>query len=391
MKQRGNSALHFLDRYVGIPAIALLGCARAKRSLPSSIERVGLLKLAAIGDTVLMGAIVADLRSALPHASIVLFVGRSNLEIAGMLEGVDQIIQVSTDRPWAGLKTIRSAAVDVLLDFGQWSRLEALFCLQSRAHFTVGFRTPGQHRHWGYDWVVGHSSQVHELENFRLLGRALGTKANNVPVLTVSGQSHRSRQPYAAFHLWPGGRRRKLKEWPMDRWLRLVEEFARLGLDVELTGASADRSRNDTLIASLPSSVRGFVKNAAGLSLRNSAAILSGATLVVSVDTGLMHMAAALGVPLVALHGPTSSRRWGPVSSKAVVVESQLEGSGFISLGWESPEAPPACMESITYEAVRDVCLRLLGKQSGPPRGRSEELTSTPTAEDETHETVGNG
>src|ERR1700730_2538121 len=125
MKQRGNSALHFLDRYAGIPAVALLGCARAKRSLPSSIERVGLLKLAAIGDTVLMSAIIADLRSALPRASIVLFVGRSNLEIARMLEGVDQIIQVSTDRPLAGLKTIRSAAVDGLLDFRQWSPLGA--------------------------------------------------------------------------------------------------------------------------------------------------------------------------------------------------------------------------------------------------------------------------
>ena len=46
-------------------------------------------------------------------------------------------------------------------------------------------------------------------------------------------------------------------------------------------------------------------------------------------------MAAATGVPLVALHGPSSPHRWGPVSKNAIVVEPPLRGCGFLNLGFE--------------------------------------------------------
>ena len=82
IKLRGNSMLHHLDRYGGIPAIVVLGHMRRKRAAPSTIQTIGLLKLGAIGDTVLMSAVIADLRHAFPNASITFFSGESNFEIA---------------------------------------------------------------------------------------------------------------------------------------------------------------------------------------------------------------------------------------------------------------------------------------------------------------------
>jgi ADP-heptose:LPS heptosyltransferase len=281
-----------------------------------------------------------------------------------MLEDVNRVVKLPILNPVAAMRVIRSIDVDVMVDFGQWSRMDALLSFLSKSRFTIGFRTSGQRRHYGYDLAVDHSSNVHELDNFRSLVHPLGAHAQNIPFLRVPEKAPALAREYLAFHLWPGGRRRQLKEWPTNGWLRLVEEFASPEMGVVLTGSRSDRRRNDDFIASVVPRARAFVLNAAGSSLQRTAAILAGASLVVSVDTGLMHIAAALGVPLVALHGPSSPKRWGPIGQTAIVVESPTAGCGYISLGWESMPNPPACMEGIRFEMVRDACLATLEKGS---------------------------
>ena len=364
IKERGSALLHYLDRAIGIPAVMVLGSTRRKRVLPCTIQTIGLLKTGAIGDTVLLSAIIADLRSAFPRAAITLFASEGNFEMAGMLEGLDRVIKMPMLNLMAGISAARVPAVDVMLDFGQWSRAEALITLFSRASFTLGFRTPHQYRHYAYDQTVEHSSDVHELENYRRMVRELGVTTQNAPFLHVSEESPLNARDYAVFHLWPGGRLKKLKQWPSDRWLRLIGEFAGQEMEVVLTGAPSDNSATSALVSGIPSRLRHLVRNAAGLNLKQTAAILAQARLVVSVDTGVMHMAAALGVPLVTLHGPTSSTRWGPVSEKAIAIDSPLAGCGYVSLGWEYRFRRPACMECISYESVRDACAAMLGEWS---------------------------
>jgi ADP-heptose:LPS heptosyltransferase len=363
IRKRGSAVLHFLDRYAGIPAVAILGHARRKRALPSKIRTFGLLRTAAIGDTVLISAAIADLHAAFPDASVIVFAGPTNFEMARMLDGVDEVVEIPTLNIAAALRRVRSIAVDVMVDFGQWPRLDALLAQLSRASFTIGFQTRGQHRHYGYDATVEHSSHVHEIENYRRLMRALGVKTGNPPRLRPPSPDASSAANYAVFHLWPGGRRKKLKQWPDERWVALVEEIASREMQVVLSGALADRAGNDAILERVRPSAGRFVCNAAGSSLQETVAMLAHSRLVVSVDTGVMHMAAALGVPLVALHGPTSSRRWGPISERAIAVDSPLDGCGYLHLGWEQSPRPLTCMECIPYEAVRDACRCIIEKQ----------------------------
>lgn len=366
IRERGNPSLHFLDRYVGIPAIAALGCIRRQRPLPPRIESIGLLKAGAIGDTVLMGGVIADLRQSFPFAKLIFFAGRSNFEIAGMIDGVDRVVEVAVKYPFTAIKTIRSIPLDVMIDFGQWSRLEALLAICSGAGCTIGFSTPGQYRQMGFDVTIGHSGQIHEQENYRRLVQVLGVETTHLPTLRVPEARAPSARDYAVMHLWPGGIRSELKEWPSANWLRLAREFVQWGLDVVLTGGASDRGRNEELIDRLPSGVRQHLSNAAGVSVSETCSILANSRLVVSVNTGVMHLAAALGVPLIALSGPTSSRRWGPVSADATTIDSPLPGSGYLNLGWEYPSRPPKCMEAITYEMVRNACQVAMEKQALP-------------------------
>lgn len=386
MQIRGNSALHRIDRYVGIPLVATLGVLRRKHKFPSSVRSIGLLKAGAIGDTVLLTGPIADLQAAFPGAKLILFAGESNFEMARLLDGIAQVIKVPSSNPLRGIAAIRSLPVDLLLDFGQWSRLEALYAAFSRSLYTLGFHTTKQHRHYAYDRTVEHSAHQHELENYRDIVRAAGVPAHNAPFLKPPADllPGSIAPPYVVCHLWAGGKRPELKQWPAQEWTRLITEISSWDFRVVLTGGPEDRALNDEIIARLSPSSRGLTSNAAGASLQRSIQILANCSLTVSVNTGVMHIAAALGVPVVGLQGPTSSKRWGPVGMNAVAIDSTLAACGYLHLGWEYPSDPPRCMETISYEAVRDACKRLCENGSGTLAGRTpgkmlSEANSRPT------------
>jgi len=369
IRGRGNGSLRLLDRYIGIPLVFALGVLRRKRRIPSNPRNVGLLNTAAIGDTVLMSAVVADLRERYCESAITLLVGPSNYQAACLIDGADSVKRLPVLNPLASLREIRKHPFDLLLDFGPWSRLNALLTLCSRSSFTVGFRTGGEHRHFGYDIAVTHGDDVHELENHRRLVKALGVQTSHGPSLRYIqlhiGDGTSARQRFAVVHMWPGGSGSELKEWPRERWLQVVKHLTATGYRIHLTGSREQFALNQSFIANMDARLREFAENSAGLSLAETTYILARAQLVISVNTGVMHMAAAVGVPLVALHGPTNARRWGPVSDRAVSVESPLKGCGYLNLGFEFPRrCPPKCMEAITVEQVLAACQLAIERHS---------------------------
>ncbi len=360
---RGNRLLRLVDRYAGIPLVALGGL-RKKRHLPSGIDRIGVLSTAAIGDTILSGAIVSDLRSAFPGSSITYFAGDTNYSTALLLPATDSVIRLPVYHPFKACRLVRSRSLDLLIDFGPWARLNALISRLSGARFTVGFRTPGQYRHYAYDLAIEHSSAVHELENLRRIVTRLGIEATHLPIIdsrrVPASPAIAPPEPYLLFHLWPGGTCSREKEWPADRWIRLITHFTARGYAVALSGAPSQHRTNHKVIEALHPRYRSLIRNAAGLSLAETAALAANARIVVSVDTGIMHLTAALGISVIGLHGPTSSKRWGPVGRNAVAIDSPDPRAGYLYLGFERSADPPPCMEAISYDKVLDECLKRL-------------------------------
>jgi ADP-heptose:LPS heptosyltransferase len=352
--ERGNRNLRLLDRYVGIPVVLLGGLLRRRRTAVADPRRIGILNSTTIGDTVLLSAVARDVAAAFPQADVVLFAGPSNEPIARLIEGITvQPIRVTDPR--GAIRAVRSAELDIVLDFDQWPRIEAVYCLFSGARFRAGFRSAGQHRHFAYDAAVDHSAERHELDNYRALVRVIGVDSQSPPSFAPPGlvdPADLPEPPYVVFHLWPTGFRSELKEWPDERWRMLTNELRGRGYRVVLTGSPEDRPATERFIASC-SGVRGDVINAAGTyDLDKVLDLLCGSSCVVSVNTGVMHLAAAAGVPTVALNGPTSERRWGPIGPRAVSVNSEYEGCGFLHYGWEYAGHREDCMQGISVERV---------------------------------------
>lgn len=364
---RGSRVLRSLDRIAGIPVIWCLGKLRTKHGLlPGDITRIGILETAAIGDTTLSSAALYDLRDSYPGAHMVFFAGSSNVAIAKLLGVADQVIELPVANPLRACQMLRQFRFDLLLDFGPWPRINALLSHFARAKFKVGFKTPGQYRHYIYDRWVDHSDEQHELENFRGLVREIGVKTTRTPGFPHTvGHSDTlghliPEGPYVVFHLWPGGYRSKLKEWPVQKWLELGRKISSMGLRIILTGASADRDKNAAVIARMAAEgAAGSWADCAGCTLDQTIGILRRSRLVVCVDTGVMHLAAAVGSPVIGLHGPTSPRRWGAVGEHAVAVSAPGPGCGYLSLGLEYP-AHCDCMLRITVGQVFHQCLVLL-------------------------------
>jgi len=352
---RESALPRLVDQAAGTPLLALWGAGRRRRPLPDAPRHFGLLVFETIGDTLLAGTLVASLRAAVPGAEIVVFASRGNRGVLELMEGITTVVEVPITRPLRALAAVRSVPVDVMIDIGQWPRWYALLAAASRSRHTIGFATRGQSRHYAFDSVVAHDAGVHELENFQ---RLLAPLPGVVPLpaeraLRPVGEVPARldlHAPWLVVHPWASGFRHPSREWPLARWSELVERAGHWGLQVLVSGSPADRAQAAALVAACPAGAR--VRSIAGeVSLAELAAVLRGAAAVVSVNTGVMHLASLLDAPLVALHGPTRRRRWGPVGRRSIAL-APASGGEFLNLGFEYPAGPVTCMEQIAVEDV---------------------------------------
>lgn len=348
-----------IDRLVGTPLLWLWGALRRRRALPPAPRRFGVMMFETIGDTLLAGTVPASLRAAFGDCELVVFASRGNQGVLPLFEGIARVVEVPLTRPLWALAAIRSEPVDVMIDIGQWPRWYALLCAASRSSFTIGFETPGQARHFAYDAAVPHGRDVHEVVNFqRLLAPIPGVPALHpaAALRAVAAVAPRdaSGRPCLVVHPWASGFRYASREWPQENWVDFISRAAREGYAILVSGGPVDRARAAALVAACPAGLP--VTSAAGeLALPELAAVLRGSSAVVCVNTGVMHLAALLDVALVALHGPTSRLRWGPVGARSIALVPN--GSGdceFLHLGFEYPDRPVKCMQGISVDAVLD-------------------------------------
>jgi len=165
-------------------------------------------------------------------------------------------------------------------------------------------------------WVAFDPDNTHTVRNHLALAIALGLPARTDVVvswqdsdrLAVDALLQDRPGPLAVLHPWPKFR---YKQWRDDAWVSVARSLLDMGMQVALTGSPdpAEKSHVDGIAQQLPDSII----NAAGrLTLGGTAALISRAQFYIGPDTSITHIAAASGVPTIALFGPTSPVKWGP-------------------------------------------------------------------------------
>jgi len=353
MRIKGRSALwqKRADRYVGIPLVWLLGLLKKRRTKPQKIRCIGVIKEAGIGDSIVLQGPLVDLRQYYPQAKIILIVGGSNAALAKMIPQVNQVVVLSFNYLWQDIKALRQLELDVLLDAGPWPRYNALLSGLVGC-YSVGFITPGQYRHYAYDTVIAHHRLVHEIDNYRALVAQIGVISTSLPrFIPKVSLPLLIKQPAVVCHIGASGVLGYHKEWPATYWIALIQWLREQGLEVYLTGASKDHHKVAPVMQVFSDGVHDVVGQ---YSLPQTLSLLAQMQFVVSVNTGIMHLAAATGIPVIALNGPVSSKRWGPLGESCINIDTAQQGCGYLYLGFEYRGQRHDCMAQTTPQQVID-------------------------------------
>jgi heptosyltransferase-3 len=366
--KRGKALNRTLDFYLGIPLLNLLASVRRSGKYPANPHRIGLLFNPALGDTLLASAAVQDIRALFPKATLVLFAAKSNVSAAMLLPAIDLIEDLPITRPLKSIGILRKSQLDLMLDFTAWQRLTAMYSLLSGARYTVGFERKLQHRHRGYDRTVPHLGDCHELENIRRLTRCLGSQTAHEPRLAVPGgplpPSVLEGRRIVVFHAWASGSQCWQREWPVESWAHLAQRLMVPGRLFLLTGSPSDEDRCDELRQMLVAQGTPAEVLVGRDGLGEIARVLSHAELLVSVNTGIMHLGAILGVPTVSINGPTAAHRWGAVGPRVANVCPADGSGGYLDLGFEFRGHLRHTMEKVLVEDVLRAIQSLCGVQN---------------------------
>ncbi|MBI2456927.1 MAG: putative lipopolysaccharide heptosyltransferase III [candidate division NC10 bacterium] len=346
-------------------------------------QRILCIKLKHIGDVLLMTPAIRALRRAWPESAIAALVPRG---IEDILEGNPDLNAVLVfDRgagSWQVIRALRRYAPDLVLEMGQGDR-EAVLGWLSGARHRVGY-APGRSGGWRRALLrqaVPWNGHQHIVETNLDLVRALGIPARaSGPVLVVRpGARSRMAARLASAGLMPG--RPMVVVHPVSRWLfkawpeaACAEVIGRLirdaGVAVVLTSGpgTAELEAANRILARAggPRPAAPIINLIGQTTLRELAAVLERAALFLGVDSAPMHMAAALGVPVVALFGPSGEGSWGPWGEGHVVVTSPYLCRPCGKDGCLGSKRSD-CLEAISAETVMRAVEPLLSRVLGAP------------------------
>ncbi len=335
-------------------------------------KKILIIKLSAMGDTVLLEPVVRGIRAKYKKAWIQAISTDINKSIWENMEEIDEVFNLKISglaNPIYLLKLLielKNSSFDIVFNFDQWLRISGLLTAFSFARIRIGFKSRGQYNSFTFNKKVLLDDKIHEIENFARLAEKAGVEIGSLkPEFKVSAKYSKKLKNKLLEQninleinymvIPPGcGKNGWQRAWPEDYYQQLIE-FILLNssLKIILTGGSDEKDILDTITGYFKENPR-IITVDENLSIYEVAELLRGAKLLVSGNTGIMHLAAAVSTICIALHGPTNSLRWGPIGSGHLVIKSSLDCSPCLNLGFEYGCNTRDCMDSIKPEDVSE-------------------------------------
>jgi len=351
-----------------------------------------MIKLSALGDVIHTIPSLAALRSAFPHAHITWVVEEDASDLILNHPACDRVL-VSYRKRWVRnlkkrdsigrtigeirsfLSTLRDRSYDVAIDFHGLFK-SALIMGLVRAERKIGYRSLQELSGIFYGEKIPEDMEKHAVDRYLDFIRYLGFSGQETVFTLALTDRERQRarfilhrngilegESFVAVNvvaLW------ETKLWDDEKFAALADRIVlELRKKVVFTGGK-DRMPIDKILSRMTYQA---VNVAGSTTLRELACLYEQADVVVSTDSGPMHLSAAVGTPTVALFGPTDPLRTGPYGKGHVIVRAGLPCSPCFLKSCETRN----CMKSITVEAVFEAVAHLLNGESGMQRRRDSD------------------
>ncbi len=300
--------------------------------MPSAVARVVVLAPNWLGDAVMALPALQSVRDAYPAAHLAVAARPSVAPLYAMVPGVAAVLPLESRGGLSNVKRWRRDAARLAAE-----RFDLAVLLPNAfmaAWITAQARIPER---WGYDtdlrgrWLTKAlrrpAPSVHQADYYLALTTAVGlAPAPRVARLAVPEAARDAAMRLVTVRdyvvLAPGAAYGRAKQWPPERFAALARTLWQTrGVAAVLVGAGGDAvagSEFTQALLALPggAGTRTAVVDLIGKTdLATLAAVLAGARAVVANDSGAMHLAGAVGAPLVAIFGPTNEQQTAPLTS----------------------------------------------------------------------------
>jgi lipopolysaccharide heptosyltransferase II len=362
--------LKAIDAFLGtLLARALPGLSpgEEKAGPPASIL---LIRPGGIGDAILLLPVVRALKKAYPRAAIDVLAEKRNGQGFSFSPHVRRIFLYDRGPDlWAVLRR----RYDVVIDTEQWHRLSAVVARLIRSSRKIGFGT--NERKKLFTHAIPYAHEDYEADSFFHLVAPLGLTppaALETPFIEIASAARKRAgellgevrlRPFVV--LFPGASIPE-RRWGAQKFRDVVLALANAGVASVIVGGGEDADEGAKIVTGTPG------LNLAGqTSLPETAALIDQSSVLVSGDSGVLHLGAALGKPTVSLFGPGIVKKWAPRGPQHIVLNKNLPCSPCTKFGYtlECSSGAP-CLQEITVEEVAESVLKLL-----LPSGVAAELT----------------
>lgn len=357
--------MKFLDAALGRIVVSLLPKSSVCK-VSDSISSFLIIRPGGIGDAVLLIPALHALREKFPAAKITVLAEYRNSTVFRLCPDIDSVLQY--DNPSGLLQAVRGD-YDVVIDTEQWHRLSAVVARMTRAPIMIGYATNERSRLFTHP--IRYSHDNYEADSFFNLLEPLGIQAGFVTehflvipetsIVTASGLLTDFKSSLFVT-IFPGASIPE-RRWGAGRFRKVAEWLSAVGIKVVVVGGKEDYQQGEIIVAG------GLGLNLAGqTSLQDTAAVIDRSALLVSGDSGVLHIAVGLGKPTVSLFGPGRAKKWAPRGDRHIVINKELPCSPCTTYGNTPPcKINAQCIQSITADEVANAVTMLMTSEGVIP------------------------
>lgn len=318
--------------------------------------KILIIQLRRIGDVIVTTPAIDVLRRRFPAARIEFLVEPAAAPVLDHYPGLDERLVFEKSNFWFWLRELRRRRYDWVLDFMNNPRTAQL-AWATGAPVRVGFVVP----FWSVAYthrVPRPAGDVYAVQNKFALLRSLGLSAPDgcLPRLAVAPSEFDAVQSWwtesgldqaiERVAVMPK-HRHEIRQWPAAKFKGVLQRLlTRPGRHIVLVGGADERPYLEDVARDFPERVALLPAG----SLHRAAAILSRCHAAVTNDSGLMHLAVAVGTPTVTIYGPTSPGSWNPQRPP----HRYLQAQGLACLVCNRDRCPYGheCMEWVSPDQV---------------------------------------
>ena len=353
-----------IDRFVGKALALMLPPASRKRTGQIRPCSILIIRPGGIGDAALLVPALRSLKSRHPDALIDVLAESRNSAVFELCPETGRIFHYHNLRD---LLKITGKRYDLIIDTEQWHRLSAVVSRLVRSRMKIGYATNERRRLFTHP--VLYRQDEYEVTSFYSLLKQLAVEpAPNFAAswLTVPASAslkahgllgNLEGKPFVAMF---AGASIPERRWGADKYREVAARLYRQGMPVVVIGGKGDESDGDQIITGE------FGLNLAGkTTLVETAAIIECSSLLISGDSGILHIGVGLGKPTVSLFGPGIAKKWAPQGDDHhIVINKCFPCSPCTKFGY-TPKCPMGarCMANITVNEVFEAVVRLLQRK----------------------------